>query len=178
MQGIENAPNEMSSMLVTAKRMARKYGQIGVCEPDDIAQIAMLRVLNRKDKQPPTFGWLHLAVRYSALDAGRRASHDQRLVYRWQSNTKVVAEQSELSSYASGFDAGAVSDDKSEIDLVPHLKNVLSKLSRPLKQVLLLYSEGHSYEEIAQLTNVKIGTVQSRLHYARRRAKKLLAGLE
>ncbi|MGL1585761.1 sigma factor-like helix-turn-helix DNA-binding protein [Vibrio parahaemolyticus] len=42
----------------------------------------------------------------------------------------------------------------------------------------MLYSEGHSYEEISQLTNVKLGTVRSRLHYARRRAKKLLAGLE
>lgn len=95
MQGIENAASEMSSMLVTAKRMARKYGQIGVCEPDDIAQNAMLRLLKREDEQPPTFGWLHLAVRYSALDAGRRATRDRRLVYRWQSNTKVVAEQSE-----------------------------------------------------------------------------------
>lgn len=178
MQGIENAPRETSSMLVTAKRMARKYGQIGVCEPDDIAQNAMLRLLKRKDEQPPTFAWLHLAVRYSALDAGRRASRDRRLVYRWYCNTKVVAEQSEPFSYAPGFDVFAVSDDKSEIDLMPHLKNVLLKLSGPLKQVLVLYSEGHSYEEISQLTNVKLGTVRSRLHYARRRAKKLLAGLE
>lgn len=178
MQEIENVPNETCLMLVTAKRMARKYGQIGVCEPDDIAQNAMLRLLNRKDEQPPTFGWLHLAVRYSALDAGRRASRDQRLVYRWQSNTKVVAEQNEPFGYAPGFDACAGSEDKSEIDLLPHLKNVLSKLSGPLKQVLMLYSEGHSYEQIAQLTNVKLGTVRSRLHYARRRAKKLLAGLE
>jgi DNA-directed RNA polymerase specialized sigma24 family protein len=42
----------------------------------------------------------------------------------------------------------------------------------------VLYSEGNSYEEIARLTNTKLGTVRSRLHYARRRAKGLLSGIE
>lgn len=179
MQGIENVATEMSSMMAAAKRMARRYGQIGVCEPEDIAQNAMLKLLRKKDEQLPTFGWLYMAVRSSAADAGRRAAREQRaLPYCVHGNTRVVAEHSREYSYCPGFTAYLVHEDDNEIDLLPRVKNVLDKLSSPLKQVLVLYSEGHSYEEIARLTSTKLGTVRSRLHYARRRAKGLLSGIE
>lgn len=178
MQSIENAATEMSSMLAAAKRMARRYGQVGVLEPDDIAQNAMLKVLKKKDEQAPTFGWLYMVVRSSAADAGRRASRDRMISYHLQCNTRVVAEHGGEYSYSPGIAECSVREVDREIDLMPRLKNVLGKLSAPLKQVLVLYSEGHSYEEIARLTNTKLGTVRSRLHYARRRAKELLSGIE
>lgn len=78
MQVIEHGTVEMSSMLAAAKLMARRYGQIGVLEPDDIAQNAMLKLLKKKDEPMPTLGWLYMAVRSSAVDAGRRASREQR----------------------------------------------------------------------------------------------------
>ncbi|HEY9758790.1 MAG TPA: RNA polymerase sigma factor [Oculatellaceae cyanobacterium] len=179
MQGIENVATEMSLMLVAAKQMARRYGQIGVCEPDDIAQNAMLKLLKKRADRLPTLGWLYMAVRCSAIDAGRRASREMRVLhYQLNCNTRVVAEHGKEYSYSPVFTAYSVSEDESEIDLMPRLKGVLDKLSAPLKQVLVLYSEGNSYEEIARLTNTKLGTVRSRLHYARRRAKGLLSGIE
>lgn len=179
MQVIEHGTVEMSSMLAAAKQMARRYGQIGVLEPDDIAQNAMLKLLKKKDEPMPTLGWLYMAVRSSAVDAGRRASREQRALPYWvQGNTKVVAEHNGEYGYSPAFTVYSVSDGDNEIDLLPRLKNVFGKLSGPLKQVLMLYSQGYSYEEIARLTNTKLGTVRSRLHYARRRAKGLLSGLE
>ncbi len=178
MQCIENAAPEISSMLDAATRMARRYGQIGVCDPDDLAQNAMLKLLKKIDDEMPTFGWLCLAVRSSAGDAGRCLSRDRKLFYHLQCNTGVVEKRSGEYSYLPGFSQCSVREVDSEIDLMPRLKNVLDKLSGPLKQVLVLYSEGHSYEDIARLTNTKLGTVRSRLHYARRRAKKILSGIE
>lgn len=179
MQVIEHGAVEMNLMLAAAKQMARRYGQIGVLEPDDIAQNAMLKFLKKKDEPMPTLGWLYMAVRSSAVDASRRRSREQRaLPYCLHGNTKVVAEHNEEYSYSPAFTAYYVSEGDNEIDLMPRLKNVLGKLSCPLKQVLVLYSQGYSYEEIARLTNTKLGTVRSRLHYARRRAKELLSGIE
>jgi RNA polymerase sigma factor (sigma-70 family) len=179
MQGIRNVATDITSMMTAAKRMARRYGQIGLLEPDDIAQNAMLKLLRNKDQKMPTFGWLHVAVRCSAADAGRRAARERKaLAYQLHCNTRVVAEHNTESGYSLGFNAYRVREDDNEIDLMPRLKNMLGKLSSPLKQVLVLYSGGHSYEEIARLTNTKLGTVRSRLHYARRRAKGLLSGIE
>ena len=39
---------------------------------------------------------------------------------------------------------------------------------------LLLYAEGYDYGEIARATGVRTGTVKSRIHYARKRLKRML----
>ena len=39
---------------------------------------------------------------------------------------------------------------------------------------LLLYAQGYDYGEIAAMTHASIGTVKSRLHYSRKRLKRLL----
>jgi RNA polymerase sigma-70 factor (ECF subfamily) len=45
----------------------------------------------------------------------------------------------------------------------------IDRLSRDFREVLILCDvEGFTYEEIADITEVKIGTVRSRLHRARK----------
>lgn len=39
---------------------------------------------------------------------------------------------------------------------------------------LMLYAEGYDYGEIAEATGARVGTVKSRIHYARKRLKQLL----
>ena len=50
----------------------------------------------------------------------------------------------------------------------------LGKLSEPQRTVFLLSSEGLSYKEIADATQCNIGTVMSRLFYARKQLQELL----
>jgi RNA polymerase sigma-70 factor (ECF subfamily) len=51
----------------------------------------------------------------------------------------------------------------------------LDQLALPQRGVLLLhFIEEFSLEEIARITETPIGTVKSRLHYARKALKKLL----
>jgi len=53
--------------------------------------------------------------------------------------------------------------------------NLLNQLPSPQRSVLLLhFVENFSLEEIAHITETQIGTVKSRLHYAKRALRKLL----
>ena len=53
--------------------------------------------------------------------------------------------------------------------------NLLNRLPSPQRAVLLLhYIEDFSLEEIVSITGTKLGTVKSRLHYAKKSLRKLL----
>ncbi len=53
--------------------------------------------------------------------------------------------------------------------------NLLAQLPLPQRSVLLLhFMEDFSLEEIARITETQIGTVKSRLHYAKKSLRKLL----
>ena len=53
--------------------------------------------------------------------------------------------------------------------------NLLNQLPLPQRSVLLLhFVEDFSLEEIARITETQIGTVKSRLHYAKKSLRKLL----
>lgn len=178
MQEVERSMTEISSMFMAAKRMARRYGQIGLIEPDDIVQCAMLKLLRKQDGRYPTLGWLYKAVRCSALDAGRIASRDERVIWNHpQDDLRRVCEKADQYGHLQMHGTYVMRENDLEIDLMPRLKNMLEKLSKPLRQVLVLYSQGYSYQEISRLTNTNIGTVRSRLYYARRRAKGLLGDM-
>ena len=57
--------------------------------------------------------------------------------------------------------------------------NLLNQLPLPQRSVLLLhFVEDFSLEEIARITETQLGTVKSRLHYAKRALKKLLEGID
>jgi RNA polymerase sigma-70 factor (ECF subfamily) len=58
-------------------------------------------------------------------------------------------------------------------------KNVLNQLPVPQRSVLLLhFVEDFSLEEIGLITETQLGTVKSRLHYAKRALRKLLERIE
>jgi RNA polymerase sigma-70 factor (ECF subfamily) len=61
------------------------------------------------------------------------------------------------------------------------LDAALGKLNLPVRTTFILFAEaGFSYQEIAETLNVPIGTVMSRLHYARQKLKSFseLQGIE
>jgi len=57
------------------------------------------------------------------------------------------------------------------------LSDALAKLPMSMKEVFLLCDlEGYSYEEIAEIVNIPVGTVRSRLHRARKFLQEELFG--
>ncbi|MGE0266611.1 MAG: RNA polymerase sigma factor [Candidatus Obscuribacterales bacterium] len=172
----------MSSFFQAARKMSTRYGRLGIAEPDDLLQAAMLKLLNKNDGRDANLAWIYRVVHSSAMDAGRQAARERRVMFYDRlydrSRTDLSPIYERVQPLAGSY---LVHEPEQEIDseidleiyLLPRLKDLFSRLSKPHAQVLLLYLEGHSYEEISDLTGVRKGTVRSRLHHARKQARLL-----
>ena len=70
--------------------------------------------------------------------------------------------------------AWSTSEEPSEAEEDPPLPEILAQLTPPHREVLLLrYQDDMSYAEMALVVGCSVGTVRSRLHHARRRAREL-----
>jgi len=56
----------------------------------------------------------------------------------------------------------------------PELASALQNISKAHRDILLLKAEGYSYEEIAEILKIEVGTVMSRLSRARKSMKEAL----
>ena len=64
-------------------------------------------------------------------------------------------------------------------DLKKALDAALDRLSPAIRATFVLFAEAEmSYKEIAALQDVPVGTVMSRLHYARQKLQSYLEGVE
>jgi RNA polymerase sigma-70 factor (ECF subfamily) len=176
MKGTRQGNDEVRSMFTIARRMAYKYGTIGYFDPEDMAQIAMIKLLNRSGERPATIGWLYKTVRSAAADAARAVSRERAFAsFGDDGLPDCVCEHADGIGSVYGYGRPEILDELEEQnDLIPQLVHMLKQLAAPLRVVLLLYANGHSYEQIATATGAKLGTVRSRLHYARIRAKAIL----
>jgi RNA polymerase sigma-70 factor (ECF subfamily) len=67
-------------------------------------------------------------------------------------------------------------DDFSAEDAV-RVHAALGRLAPEHREVLLLrFIEGMTYEDIARVTGCRLGTVRSRIHYAKRALRRVMAG--
>ena len=106
--------------------------------------------------------WLHTVAKNTALNY---KAHEQR---RPQSSGKDPADLSELA-------ASSPHSDFEHKELKFSLDKALSSMNDELKQTLLLVvNSGLSYEQVAQITNVPVGTVRSRVFRARQEIDKFL----
>jgi len=139
----------------------------------DVAQDAMLRffsTLDRIDKGRPVRPWLYAIVRNRARDLMRR-----RQVRR---HDPIAADDPEggveLVSAAPRPDA-----DAERAELQRRVWSALARLSEGHREILVLRDyQDLSYEEIATVLKIPMGTVMSRLHRARKALRDQLIGDE
>jgi RNA polymerase sigma factor (sigma-70 family) len=179
MQQIERSKAELNSIIVEAQSFARRFGQIGTYEPEDIAQMALMKVLKRPDIKQVNKAWLYKVVRSAAFDAGRKHARDTQFLSPIEDlqTAHKVCERADEEGIVYLSRNRLTSHDALDLDLTEQLKTTMQRLTQPLRKVLVLYAQGYSYEHIAQVTNANIGTVRSRLHHARKRARRLLDNL-
>src|SRR5271154_4587742 len=115
----------------------------------------MLKFLKKREQSQGIMSWMYKAVRSAAMDAGRSTSRELRAVMLDQDGESDSSICEQADEYGCLYLNGnyIVREEDIEIDVMPQLKNMLSKLSKPLRQVLVLYSEGYNYQEIAAMTN-------------------------
>jgi RNA polymerase sigma-70 factor (ECF subfamily) len=64
-----------------------------------------------------------------------------------------------------------------EPDVLPRICQALRELPRTQRLALVLWLCGYDYFEITQITGADLGTVRSRIHHARHKARQLLVDL-
>lgn len=128
---------------------------------DDVQQEVWLSVYRNVASlgNPGAFRtWLFSTTRHRALDFLRRQKRERELL-------EDVAEEMRESIDESGLDV--------RVDAA--LDSAVSQLSAQHREVLLLrYRDDMDYGEIALVLGVPIGTIRTRLHYAKRRLQELL----
>ncbi len=139
----------------------RLCGEAGLAE--DMAQEAFLRAwINLPSFHPesPLRNWLYRIAVNAALDVLRR-----------KTETPVEDERIEMvTDQAPGPEAALIAKEQAAF-----LQQAMKSLPEAARSVLVLREYGElSYQEIAAVLDIPIGTVMSRLNYARNRLRELL----
>lgn len=139
----------------------------------DVVQETFLkahRSLGRFERRASVVTWLCQIAVHQAIDLSRR-----RKVRQAESlDERLVAD--ETTSGTSSAPEVAPPARASERELQAALEKALAKLSDKHRTVFVLYTvKGLSYREIADTVGISIGTVMSRLFYARKNLQAMLS---
>jgi RNA polymerase sigma-70 factor (ECF subfamily) len=151
--------------------LRRYLGEDGLAE--DVFQNTFLRLYEKIDKYEPgrpVRPWIYAIATHQAIDALRRAGRQPTISLDQNNHLEaVVDDPGALASLlaAKGPDPLEQMDLRERQQLV---RRSIDKLPDHLKLVVLLsYYQGLKYKEIAEVLEVPVGTVKSRLHFALRR---------
>ncbi len=135
-------------------------------DAEDLTQDVFVRVFRSLDKyEPGNFpGWLHRITTNLFLDRARRSSRIRMDRFGEGAEDRLISSEVEPESavHDANFD--------------PDVERALATLSQDFRVAVVLCDvEGLSYEEIADVLGVKIGTVRSRIHRGRSQLRTALA---
>lgn len=145
-----------SKLLPTAYRLTNNWE-----DAKDLIQETALRAFNNKDKfQLGTNfrAWVVTIMRNTFIN-----------FYRKKRNRKTSSEPSDSYVFVNG---NHVEDNKAGSNLMmAELKMIVENLSATYRVPFMLYYEGYKYEEIAQRMGLPVGTIKSRIHFARKQLR-------
>jgi RNA polymerase sigma factor (sigma-70 family) len=135
-------------------------------DAEDLTQDVFVRVFRSLDSfEPGNFaGWLHRITTNLFLDRARRAARIRMDGFAEGAEQKLLGSQvlPEDAVHDAGFD--------------PDIEAALASLPEKFRVAVVLCDiEGLSYDEIADVLGVKVGTVRSRIHRGRTQLRDALA---
>ncbi|MDA8746949.1 RNA polymerase sigma factor [Litoreibacter sp.] len=153
---------DLIALLPRLRRFARSLTR-SVVEADDLVQEACLRALTRSDQWDPSQPldrWMFRITRNLWISEIRKRT------VRVGQGTVPADETHELLTTETG----------EETVVATQLQRQIAALPQDLSAVLLTVSvEGYSYAEAAELFDIPVGTVMSRVHRARKALAKQMA---
>lgn len=149
---------ELVQLLPQLRRFAVSLTR-NLADGDDLVQAVCERAITRRDLYTPgepLQRWLYTMMRNLWISEIRKQK------VRMGEGQEDAAESAALSTDTGGFSVTAGNQ----------VMDMVLSLPEGLASVLLLVSvEGHSYREAAEILNIPIGTVMSRMSTARQRLK-------
>ncbi len=161
----------VSAHLSQVRRFARAFA---ASEPDadDLAQEALVKVYRSLGSfrfQSAFSSWLYSVVRNAFLDFAKSRAARERL-----SNEPLLAEHESALEGGMRPDEGLAREDERR-----RLWRALREVPLEFRSALVLFEiEERSYEEIATIERVKVGTVKSRISRGREALRRVLAAEE
>ncbi|HOO76501.1 MAG TPA: sigma-70 family RNA polymerase sigma factor [bacterium] len=158
--------------VLVSRYKGRVYGMVyGIVfdhgHAEDIVQEAFIRAfrsLGGFRKQSGFYTWIYRIARNLAIDSLRRRRPEFSL-----------EENLEIFSSAAGGGLGPAGREAEREELHEQVRKAMTLLKPEHREILFLREwEGMSYREISENMHCSLGTVMSRLHYARRRLSELL----
>jgi RNA polymerase sigma-70 factor (ECF subfamily) len=144
----------------------------------DAVQDAFLKVyrsLDRFEGRSSFYTWLYRLVMNVCLDLRRRDRSDRHLEWDETRGVEPMAGAAPLAGAEGSLDFGPA-DAAMRRELREQLATAIDELPVAARETLILREvEGLSYAEIAEALSIPKGTVMSRLHYARRQVREILA---
>lgn len=169
-----------SGAMVGFEDFVREYGERAyrcayrLCgdteEAKDLVQEAFTRVLSRWDRydgSQPLEGWFFTILRHVFIDDRRRCDRSRVVSLDGRPGSPGEEEGASLGQTLADDEEAVLSRMERE-DAVSAVRSALGSLSREHREILTLCDmEGFSYEEIARVLAVPVGTVRSRVSRAR-----------
>ncbi|MET4700017.1 RNA polymerase sigma-70 factor (ECF subfamily) [Constrictibacter sp. MBR-5] len=163
--GGETAPDDVRRRLTEEIPRLRRYARVLVRDPayaDDLVQDCLTRAVARLDSYEPGTNlraWLFVILRNVVINDYHRGRRGPALT--------------ELSEAHASVSTAADQEQRLMLDEV---RQAVEKLPEEQRDIILLVPvEGLAYEEVAQILDIPIGTVRSRLSRARTALRDLLA---
>ena len=131
-------------------------------EANDLLQETSLKALDNEDKYEPDTnfkGWMYTIMRNLFINNYRRS----------------VRELNFLDSNFTDYAQIQVAKDDDKFEETYDLKllyRIINKLPDDTKQPFMMFVSGLKYKEIAEKMDLPIGTIKSRLHFARKKLQK------
>ena len=128
----------------------------------DLFQETMFRALANKDKYNAGTNikaWLYTIMRNIFINNYRRRAK-QNTIFDSSSNDFLI-----------NLNQGAVSNDAIAVLNIKEVKEAIYGLPEIFKNPFLLYFDGYKYHEIADMLGEPLGTIKSRIHFARKLLK-------
>ena len=146
---------------------------------EDLAQETFIKVLNNIDRYRPEFkfsSWLFKIANNITIDHLRRRQLDT--ISMEGAPDAVTAESARATSIAVASSAPSALEQMESRELGGAIEKAIAKLRPEYRACIILrHVEDYSYDEIAEIVKLPLGTVKTYIHRARQELRESLEGV-
>jgi RNA polymerase sigma-70 factor, ECF subfamily len=146
---------------------------------EDVAQEAFVKAFNAIDTYNPGYkfsSWMFKIANNLAIDRLRKRELDTVSIHGSPHARSEDEEERSSITLTSGTESPEEYVENRELG--GQIEDAIGRLRPEYRTAILLrHVEGHSYDEVAQIMDVPLGTVKTYIHRGRSELKELLAGV-